>query len=47
MLILVADDTALSRELVRKLLEGSGRVAEKFGFLQIFWYRTTVTDLHA
>ena len=47
MIILVADDNALSRELIRELLEGSGQVAEKFGFQQIFWYRTTLTDLHA
>ncbi len=46
-IILVADDNALSRELIRELLEGSGQVAEKFGFQQIFWYRTTLTDLHA
>jgi CheY-like chemotaxis protein len=39
MIILVADDNALSRELIRELLEGSGQVAEKFGFQQIFWYR--------
>ena len=47
MIILVADDNALSRELIRELLEGSGQVAEKFGFQQIFWYRTTLTDLNA
>lgn len=47
MIILVAYDSALSRELMRELLEGSGQVAEKFGFQQIFWYRTTLTDLHA
>jgi len=28
-IILVADDNALSRELIRELLEGSGQVAEK------------------
>ena len=28
MIILVADDNALSRELIRKLLEGSGQVGE-------------------
>jgi|SRR5271167_589149 len=47
MIILVADHNALSRELIRELLEGSGQVAEKFGFQQISWYRTTLTDLHA
>ena len=31
MIILVADDNALSREVVRELLEESGQVAEKFG----------------
>ena len=46
MIILVADDNALSRELLRELLEGSGQVAKKFGFQQIIWYRTTLTDLH-
>jgi hypothetical protein len=45
MIILVADDNALSRELIREPLEGSGQVAEKFGLQQIFWYRTTLTDL--
>jgi CheY-like chemotaxis protein len=30
MIILVADDNALSRELIRELLEGSGQAAEKF-----------------
>ena len=34
-IILVADDNALTRELIRELLEGSGHVAEKFGFQQI------------
>jgi hypothetical protein len=47
MIILVANDNILSGELIRELLEGSGQVAEKFGFQQIFWYRTTLTDLHA
>lgn len=46
MIILVADDNALSRELIRELLEGSGQVAEKSGFRQISWYRTTLIDLH-
>ena len=27
--------------------EGPTLVAEKFGFQQIFWYRTTLTDSHA
>jgi CheY-like chemotaxis protein len=36
MIILVANDNALSRELIRELLEGSGQAAEKFGFQQIF-----------
>jgi len=44
MIILVADHNALSRELIRELLEGSGQVAEKFGFQQICWYRTTVNS---
>jgi CheY-like chemotaxis protein len=44
-IILVAEDNVLSRELIRKLLEGSGQVGEKSGFQQIFWYRTTLTDL--
>jgi CheY-like chemotaxis protein len=44
MIIRAADDNALSRELIRELLEGSCQVAEKFGFQQIFWYRTTLTD---
>jgi CheY-like chemotaxis protein len=35
MIILVADDNALSRELIRELLEGSDP-ADKFGFQQIF-----------
>jgi CheY-like chemotaxis protein len=47
MIILVADDNALRRELIRELLEGSGQAAEKFGLQQIFWYPTTLTDLHA
>jgi CheY-like chemotaxis protein len=47
MIILVADDNALSRELIRELLEGSDPVADKFKFQQIFWYRTTIIDLHA
>jgi hypothetical protein len=47
MIILVAEDSALSRELIRELLEGSGQVAEKLGFQQIFWYCTKLTDLHA
>jgi CheY-like chemotaxis protein len=47
MIILVAEENALSRELIRKLLEGSGQVGEKFGFQQIFWYRNTLTDLQA
>jgi hypothetical protein len=38
-IIPVADDNALSRELIRELLEGSGQVAEKSGFRQISWYR--------
>jgi CheY-like chemotaxis protein len=46
MIILVTDDNALSRELIRELLEGSSPVADKFGFQQIFWYRTTLIDLH-
>jgi CheY-like chemotaxis protein len=36
MIILVADDNALSRELIRELLEGSGPAADKVGFQQIF-----------
>jgi CheY-like chemotaxis protein len=36
MIILVADDNALTRELIRELLAGSGQMAEKFGFQQIF-----------
>jgi len=36
MITLVADDNALSRGLIRELLEGSGRAADKFGFQQIF-----------
>jgi CheY-like chemotaxis protein len=32
MIILVADDNPLSRELIRELLEGSGQLARKFGF---------------
>jgi len=44
MIILVADQNALSRELIREMLEGSGQVAEKVGFQQIFWYRTTVNS---
>lgn len=47
MIILVADDNALCRELIRGLLEGTGQPAEKFGFQQIVWYPTTFTDLHA
>jgi CheY-like chemotaxis protein len=47
MIILVADDNALSRELIRELLEGSGQAAEKFWIQQIFWYPTTLTDVHA
>jgi CheY-like chemotaxis protein len=47
MISLVADNNALSRELIRELLEGSGPVADKFGFQQIFWCRTTLIDLHA
>jgi CheY-like chemotaxis protein len=47
MIVLVADDNALSRELIREVLEGSGQVAEKSGFRQISWHRTTLTDLHA
>jgi CheY-like chemotaxis protein len=45
--ILVADDNALSCELIRELLERSGQVFKKFGLQQIFWYRTKLTDLHA
>jgi CheY-like chemotaxis protein len=30
MIILLADDNALSREFIRELLEGPGQVAEKF-----------------
>jgi CheY-like chemotaxis protein len=47
MIILVADDNALSRDVIGELLEGLDQVAEKFGFQQIFWYRTTLIDLHA
>jgi CheY-like chemotaxis protein len=47
MIILLADDNTLSRELIRELLEGSGQVAEKFGFQQIFLVRTTLIDLRA
>ena len=47
MIILIADDNPPSHELIRELLEGSGHVAEKFGFRLISWYRTTLTDLHA
>jgi hypothetical protein len=41
--VLHVDENALSRELIGDLLEGSGQVAEKFGFQQIFWYRTTLS----
>jgi hypothetical protein len=47
MIILAADANALSRELIRELLEGSGQVDEQFGFQQIFWYPITLTDLCA
>ena len=66
MIILAADDNALSRELIRELLEDQAKpgdsatitaqgvspqnrpqVAEECGFRQIFWYRITLTDLHA
>ena len=35
MVILVADDNTLSREVIRELLEGSGQVAEKFGVTSV------------
>jgi CheY-like chemotaxis protein len=37
MIIVVTDDNALSRELIRELLEASGQAAEQFGFQQILW----------
>jgi hypothetical protein len=47
MIILVADDNTLSRDLIREPLEGSGPVADKFWFQQISLYRTTLIDLYA